>query len=280
MYQLPNECMGKREKFIDIKKVIADKSPFLAQWMPGFLMRYLQNTLHEEEINSFIETHQSLGPHDFCKAVIDRFEIELAVEGLAHVPKQGGCVLAANHPFGGMDAMSLICLLQGHREDIKFIVNDILLNLANLRGMFVGVNKHGRNAISSLRQVDELFGTEQAVCVFPAGLVSRKTKGKIRDLEWKKTFVTRSKRHGRPIIPVFIKGELSNFFYNLANLRKGLGIKTNLEMLYLVDEMFKQHGKKIKVAFGAPIAPHILDGTKTDDEWATEVKRQVYQLAQ
>ncbi|EAY31789.1 conserved hypothetical protein [Microscilla marina ATCC 23134] len=175
--------------------------------------------------------------------------------------------------------MAIVTLLKQKRTDIKFIVNDVLMNLVNLQGMFVGVNKHGKNVKESLRQVDELFATDQLICVFPAGLVSRKKKGAIRDLEWKKTFITRARKHHRLIIPTYIDGELSNFFYRLSNIRTKVGVKTNIEMLYLVNEMFKQRNKKMKVIFGKPIVSNNLDRKiKSDAEWAEEIKNKVYQL--
>lgn len=270
--------MSDKQKFIDIKRVISDKNPKLLKWTPGFVVRYLKNILHEDEINSVIDKNRDKVDFEFCEEVIKHFNIKLAAEGLDNVPATGGCVLAINHPLGGMDAMAIVTLLQQKRTDIKFIVNDVLMNLTNLKGMFVGVNKHGKNVKDSLRKVDELFATDQLICVFPAGLVSRKSKKVIRDLEWKKTFITRARKHQKTIIPAYINGELSNFFYRLSNIRTKMGIKTNIEMLYLVNEMFKQRNKEMKVIFGDPVDPTTLDRTKNDAEWANEMKNKVYQL--
>ena len=270
--------MSEKKKFIDIKRVLEEKNPKLKKWLPGFMVRYLQKILHEKEVNEFIESQNDSDSFEFCQAVIKKFNIELNAFGIENVPDEGGCVLAVNHPLGGMDAMALVTLLEHKRKDIKFIVNDILLNLDSLKGMFVGVNKHGKNAKDSLKKVDELFATDQLICLFPAGLVSRKKNGKVRDLEWKKTFVTRSRKHDKPIIPVHINGELSNFFYRLSNIRGKVGIKANIEMLYLVNELYKQNDKKMNVVFGNPIDSRSLDKSKTDLQWATEIKEKVYQL--
>lgn len=271
--------MSEKNKFIDVKKVIADKNPRLLKWLPGFLLRYIQQTLHEKDVNEFIEKNKNKNSFDFCDEVVDNFHIDLTAKGIENVPTSGGCVLAINHPLGGMDAMAIVTLLKQRRKDIKFIVNDVLMNLENLKDMFIGVNKHGKNAKESLGRVDKLFATEQLICVFPAGLVSRKKNGEIRDLEWKKTFVTRSRKHNKPIIPVHINGELTNFFYRLSNFRTALGIKANIEIFYLVNELFKQQNKKMNVIFGEPIDSSQLDRSKSDLEWAQEIKDKVYQLA-
>lgn len=268
--------MAENEPFIDIKRLIASKNPKLLKWLPGFVIKYLQRILHEQDVNEFLANCKGKKGIEFCDEVVEKFKLTFEITGLENIPTDGGVILACNHPLGGMDAMALVSILKEKRRDIKFIVNDILLNLENLKDMFVGVNKHGGNASESLRKVDELFGSDQLVCVFPAGLVSRKKKGVVEDLEWKKTFVTRSKKHNKTIVPVYLDGKLSNFFYRLANFREKVGIKANIEMLYLVNELYKQKNKKIAIHFGAPIPSSTFDKSKNDKEWAATVKHKVY----
>lgn len=270
----------KENKLIDIRKVIGDKNPKLLKLLPGFVIRYIQRILHEKDVNEVVETNKDKHNQDFCQAVIDRFNIKLIVEGIENVPTTGGVTLAMNHPLGGMDAMALVTALKNQRTDLKFIVNDILLHLESMKGMFVGVNKHGRNSNSNLLKIDEIFSTGSAVCIFPAGLVSRKIDGKVQDLEWKKTFVSLSLKHNQPIIPVYIDGKLSNFFYRLAAFRKAIGIKANIEMFFLVDELFKQKNVTMKLTFGKPIYPESLDKSKSQKQWAEEIRKQVYSFSE
>jgi putative hemolysin len=117
------------------------------------------------------------------------------------------------------------------------------------------------------------------VVIFPSGFVSRKKKGVVKDLEWKKTFVTRARKYNVPIVPVHIQGELSPFFYRLSRLREFLGIKANIEMLFLVNELFKQRNTSIKIIFGEAIQPEILDTTiRKDIEWAAYIKDVAFNL--
>ncbi len=264
--------------FIDIKKLIANKSPKLTKWLPWFVISYLKKTLHQDEINDFLEKHKDSYNADFCNAVIDYFNIDIKTEGLENIPKDGPVIIAMNHPLGGMDAMALISALKESRKDLKFIVNDILMNLRNLEDLFFGVNKHGKNDLSIRKQISDVFEAENAVCIFPAGLVSRRNNGQVRDLDWKKTFVTYSIKFNQPIIPVFIDGELSNFFYRLSNFRKAIGIKANIEMLYLADEMFKQRDKKMLIRIGKPILPADLDLNMNERALAQQIKQKVYQM--
>lgn len=272
--------MEKEKKIIDIENIIRKKSPNLLKLLPGFILRYLKRILHEKDVNDFIRAHQNDSPIDFCNSVITSFNIHIDYEGLDNIPKDGGAILAMNHPWGGMDAMALVTVLQKKRTDVKFIVNDVLLFLENLRPIFVGVNKLGKNAVKSLKEVEQTFMGNELLCIFPAGLVSRKRKDKVVDLKWKKTFITRSIKHRKTIIPVYINGELTNFFYRLSNIRKKIGIKSNIEMLYLVNELYKQHNQKIKITFGSPINASTFDASKTHQEWADYVKDKVYQLSE
>jgi len=108
--------------------------------------------------------------------------------------------------------------------------------------------------------------------------VSRKSKGVVKDLTWKKTVITRSKKFKKNIIPIHIDGELSNFFYRLSNIRTKLGIKANIEMLYLIDETLKQKNKTYTITIGEPLLHSTFNKTKTDLEWAKFVKEKVYSL--
>jgi putative hemolysin len=174
----------------------------------------------------------------------------------------------------------LVQIVGRTRKDIRFIVNDILLQLKNLKGIFIGVNKHGKNTPDIYANLDDLYASGSGVLIFPAGLVSRKRNGKIRDLEWRKSFITKARKNELDVIPVFIKGKNSEFFYNLARFRERIGIKANIEMLYLADEMYRQKNQTITVIFGKPIPHQMFDKSRTDQEWAQLVKEHVYCIAE
>ena len=260
--------------------MIGSKNPKLLKRLPGFIIRYLKRILHQREVNQIIHENKDLVGVDFCHQLINRFQLDVVLKRIENAPKEGGVIFVCNHPLGGMDAIALVHRFHEYRPDMKFIVNDLLLNLKNLKGLFVGVNKHGATALRSLQNVDKLFNSDKAVFVFPAGLVSRKIDGKIQDVDWKKTFITRAKKYNQPIIPVYIEGRLSNFFYGFARFRERLGIKVNIEMLYLVNELFKQKKRRIEIRFGEAISPAELDKSKNDRQWAAEIRQRCYNLAE
>ncbi len=267
-----------QEKVIDIEKVIKDKNPKLLKLLPKFIINYIKIIAHQDDVNDILHDFKDIHDYEFCAALIKRLNMKVTVNGQENIPTDGGIIFAANHPLGGMDAMALVTVIEPYRTDVKFIVNDILLNLKNLNGLFVGVNKHGGNTKNSLKVIDDLFASDKAVFVFPAGMVSRRKKGKVADLEWKKTFITRAKKHNKTIIPVYVGGSLSNFFYRLSNLRTTLGIKANLEMLYLCDESFKQRDKTLNIIFGKPIPSSFFDGSKSDKEWSKWMEENVHSM--
>lgn len=265
-----------QKKFIDVSKVIAEKAPKLKKWMPKFALVWLKNKLHEDEINQLMHELKDEYGLEFNKKGLEKFGAKIETINQELVPKTGGIIVAANHPLGGLDGMALIKAVGDVRKDVRFVVNDVLDNLKNYGDVFVGVNKITSTSARSLRVMENILISEDAVIFFPAGLVSRKQKGSIKDLPWKKSFVTQAIDHKRQIVPVFIEGQNSKFFYRFANLRKRIGIKANIEMLFLPDEMFKQKGQTIKIHFGKPFDSAILDNRKSHKAWAAHIKQYVY----
>lgn len=269
----------KAEKFVDVQQLIAGKNKGLLKVIPGFIIKWLKGIIHEDEVNEFFDFHRKSDAFEFCQATVERFNLTLNVEGDDNIPSAPTpIILVANHPLGGLDAISLIHSLKHRRNDLKFIVNDFLMAVYTLKDRFIGVNKVGKSAKESLKKVEEQFALGTATFLFPAGLVSRKSGGVVKDLEWKKTFVSKAKKYNLPVIPVYFGGRLTNRFYRLANLRKLFGIKFNIEMLYLVDEMFYQQDMHIDIMIGKPIGPTIFTREKSDHAWAQWVKEEVYKL--
>ncbi len=272
--------MNKEElQLIDVDKVLRAKAGAAYRLIPRPLISYLKRIVHQDEINEVLEEHKGEDGLSFIKSVlIDHFDLDIEVVNFEHLPADGRYVVASNHPLGGLDGLALMHVIGRKRTDFKFLANDILLELSNLKDYFVPVNKHGRHKIESVRVLERCFASDDLILIFPAGLVSRKQGRQIKDLEWKKTVITKAVKHQRDVIPVYIEGKNSAFFYNLARWRKRLGIKFNLEMLYLPDEMFKQQDKKIRIIFGKPVSYTTFTKKFSHHEWAQKMKEHVYRL--
>jgi len=265
---------------IDIEKVIANKNPRLLKLLPAFLIRYLKKIIHQDEFNEFLKLHGDLEGLDFIREGLKFMETNYEVIGLENLPKEGRFLFVSNHPLGGLDGLVFINEIGKIWPRLKFPVNDLLMNIKNLDPIFLPINKHGKQDKQAVIQIEKSYASDDQILYFPAGLCSRKKKGKIEDLEWKKHFITKAVKHKRDIVPVHFSGRNSNFFYNLANLRVLLGIKSNIEMVYLPNEMFKQKDKKITVRFGKPISYGMFDKTLSPAAWAEKVKKIVYSLGE
>jgi len=265
------------EGLINVEKVIASKSENALKYTPQFIISYLKRIVHQDYINNFLLVNKDKLGLDFVRAVMEEFQVKVKVEGLENIQPERKYIIASNHPLGGLDGVALMDVVGQIRKDIIFPVNDLLMHVPNLLPLFIPINKHGSNT-DNARIIDSSFASNAMMLFFPAGLVSRRKKGRIEDLEWKKTFIRKSRDYQRDIIPTYIEGKNSAFFYRLANWRARLGIKMNIEMLYLADEMFKQYGNEIKITFGSPIPYQMFDRSKKDIEWAAEVKKKVYAL--
>ena len=264
--------------FIDLDKVIAAKSPSLQKKMPRFLMRWLNKLLHVDEINYYLYTYRDKFGSDFTEAILtEALSVKIEVVNPQNIPQGVNPLLVGNHPLGGVDGMALINEIGKVRRDILFPVNDFLLYLPGLRSNFIPINIVGRNS-SNLNALEEAFADNNALLYFPAGLCSRKQKGEIKDLEWKKTFIKKAVQYHRDITPVYVDAKNTNRFYRIANWRKKLGIKFNIEMALLPDEMFRQRGKTIRLVFGKPISYTMFDSRYTDKQWAAMVREHVYRL--
>lgn len=270
----------KNEKFIEIEKVIGGKSPRLLKMLPKFLIRYLKRVIHEDDLNEALATHGHKKGAEFVEGILSMMQVSYTVAGIENLDPNGRYLFASNHPLGGLDGMILIHAISKHYPNVKFPVNDLLMHLKQLHPVFIPVNKHGSQSTANAKLMEDAFASSDQILYFPAGLCSRKQKGGIiEDLEWKKSFIAKAVKHERDVVPVFFSGRNSKFFYNFARIRSKLGIKANIEMLYLVDEMYRQKGQSITVTFGKSIPYQTFDKSKTPQQWAEWVKRMVYQTS-
>lgn len=266
----------ENKKFIDIEKILKEKAFSLYKWLPRFAINWLKKKLHENDINKTMEELKDDVGLEFNRKGLEKLGAKVESVNAHFVPKIGSIVIVSNHPLGGLDGMALIKAVGDVRSDVHFLVNDVLKNIKNYGEIYVAVNKLGATSAKYLRVIEEVFRTESALLLFPAGLVSRKQNGLVRDLVWKKSYVTQAIDHQRMIQPVFIEGQNSKFFYNFAMWRKRLGIKANLEMLFLPDEMFKARKETIKVHFSKPFDSALLNESKTHKQWSDLIYQYIY----
>ena len=262
---------------VDIEKVIRGKSQKLADRLPRFVLNYIKKTIHQDEINRLLLENREYTGVEFASHILKDLDVSYRVHFSGKRPAPDGrYIFVSNHPLGGLDGMILISYIGSSFGDVKFIVNDLLMYIRPLAPVFVPVNKYGRMRHDNTRMFQETFDSDSQILYFPAGLCSRLIKGKVTDLDWKKTFVTKAIESRRDIVPMFFSGENSRRFYRLANLRKRLGIKVNIETFLLPDEMFRKKGSAFDLYIGEPIPYTTLTGDHTHKEWCDIIRQKCY----
>jgi putative hemolysin len=261
---------------IDLDQILRNKSG--KRKVPKFVVSLLKRIVHQDFINAFLRRHHGKEGIEWSKAFLNEFDIKIKTYGEENIPESGRFIFAANHPMGGTESHVFMKVVHDHFPNIKFPVNDILMELKPMRSLFVPINKFGAQQKQNIQLLNETFESDAQILIFPAGMASRKIKGKIQDLDWKKTFITKAIQTKRDVIPVYIEGRNSNFFYNLANLRKWLGIKFNVEMIFLPGEVLKQRGATICLYFGEPVSYTKFDRSKSHKGWADEIRNQIYSI--
>lgn len=270
------------EKTIDLDKIVRSKMGEKSKFVPGFAMSWLKRITHQDEVNRFLWESRNLTGTEWLEECVRYLDMNLVIEGKENLPSKDDGKLytfVSNHPLGGADGVALGAIIGRHYDSkFRYLVNDLLMNLPGLAPLCIGINKTGGQSRNFPAMVEAGFQSDNHILMFPAGLCSRKTNGKVRDLAWKKTFIAKSVQYQRDVVPIHFSGQNSEFFYRLANICKALHIKFNIAMLFLVDEMYKNVHKTFRVSIGKPIPWQTFDKSKTPMEWAEFVKNNLYEL--
>ena len=264
---------------IDVDKVLRERLPKHYRYIPRFAVRWLERTICQDRLNAILLKMAGKNSVDAATAALDEMDITVEATGLEKLPEGGRYMFVSNHPLGGLDGLALISLL-GNRYDhkIKFLVNDLLMAVEPLRGVFLPVNKYGSQSRATAAQIEEALKSDNQFITFPAGLCSRmQPDGSIADLPWQKAAVVHAVNYERDIVPVFFDAANSPFFYRFAKWRKKLGIKFNIELVFLPKEMIKQSGSTLQVIIGEPISWNAIDVSHPKQE-AARLRDIVYNI--
>ena len=252
--------MSSEAMRIDVDKVLRERLPKHYRYIPRFAVRWLERTICQNQLNAILLKMAGKNSVDAATAALDEMDITVRATGLEQLP-EGRYMFVSNHPLGGLDGLALISLL-GNRYDknIKFLVNDLLMAVEPLRGVFLPVNKYGSQSRAAATQIEKALKSDAQFITFPAGLCSRmQPDGTIADLPWQKAAVAHAVNYQRDIVPIYFDAHNSRFFYRFAKWRKKLGIKFNIELIFLPKEMIKQCGATLRVFIGEPIPWDSLD---------------------
>ncbi len=266
---------------INVEKIIDDRYPSLFKNKPKLFKKItlslFEKVLHLKEINTFIEKNSDVKDIEFIDEIFEmlNFSFRIANKDIKRIPSEGRLICAANHPIGSLDSLSLIKLVSEIRTDVKIVANDVLLGIKNLEDLFLPFNLESRSAQrQNIRAIAEALNKEMAVIIFPAAEVSRLKWIYIRDGKWQKGVLYFSKKYKAPVLPIYIDGKNSLFFYLFSILHKGLS------KVLLSHELFNKKNKTINIKVGDPIPPQAFANDFINDKYQTKLlKKHVYLIA-
>lgn len=270
--------MSDKNNVIDIEKVIRNSDSKFVRSLPKFIIRIIAKVVRQDELNQAINRNRDKSGIPFINGVLDYWNINVIVKGNENVPSAGRFVFVANHPVGGIDALAFLSTIHSFFPNVISPSNQLFNYIPNLHSVILGVNVFGINTKVTVEKFNQLFKSDSQIMIFPAGIVSRRSKGVISDLPWQKSFITKSIQYKRDIIPVHISGRNSSLFYAVSNLRKFLRIKMSVEIILLPREMMKQINSSITLTIGKPIHCKTLANDFNYKEGAQKIKAIVYSL--
>ena len=267
---------------INIDKILHDKMGNKAKFVPRPLVSWLKKILHQDEVNRYLWESRHLSGTEWLEECVRYLDMSIELVGEENLPDKNDGKLytfVSNHPLGGEDGVALGAIIGRHYDGrFRYLVNDLLMNLPGLAPVCIPINKTGSQSRNFPAMVEAGFKSDNHMLMFPAGICSRRRDNVVRDIEWKKTFITKSVEYQRDIVPIHFGGQNSDFFYKLANFSDKYVKKVNIAMLFLVDEMYKNVHKHFRVAIGKPIPWQTFDKSRTPAQWAQYVQDIVYKL--
>ena len=173
---------------IDVEAILASKAGKKARYVPRFVISYLKKIIHQDEVNGFLDLYGDKMDYDFVDAFMKFFKNSFEVHGLENLPKDGRrFTFVSNHPLGAQDGLGLAYILSPQYEGkIKFLVNDLLMNLPQISSFWIPVNKTGSQARNFPQQVNAAFESDNHIVLFAQDKGCDKGSGMEKDIHSKK----------------------------------------------------------------------------------------------
>lgn len=242
------------------------------------MVRFAVWVIRQKEMNRIMDKYSDFEGVDFVQEILKEFNITIQKEGVENLPENPRHIFIANHPFGVIDGLITSNIVGGKYGEMKSIGNQTFFYVPNLIPIIAAVNIFGTSSREHLAELEKDFRSDTPIVTFPAGAVSRLRKWKISDEPWQKSFLTKAISSQRNIIPIYIYGTNSFWYYFVSGLRRMLFIKTNIEHILLPREMFKKRNKTIRVRIGASIPYTTFDKSKKPHEWVDHIRGKLYSL--
>lgn len=219
---------------------------------------------------------------DFAGGVLQDLNTDYRIgnpERLDMLP-DGPFITVSNHPYGGLDGIILIDLFGHLRDGYKYMVNEFLYMVENLRPCLIVVNPKTELSGSKIT-VNNIHGVREAlqrirdgfpVGFFPSGAISDLSlkEMKIRDRGWQHSVLRLIQKAGVPVVPVRFFDHNSFWFYNL-----GL-INWKVRLLQLPHELVNKKHRRIRIGIGDTISVEAQSRYKDIREYGGFLREKVY----
>ncbi len=254
-----------------------DKIELFPKITQDIVINSVKRLIYEEKINSFLKEHEDNAPFDFIEAVLEyfNFSYKFVSNQIENIPPSGKCIIIANHPLGGLDALSLIDMIRKVRVDVKIMANDVLSHLKPLKPILLDIDVFSKKiSKKSIEKIYSALDKEQAIIIFPSGEVSRAKPNGIKDTKWHKGFLKFAIKKQAPILPVYIKARNSSLFYTISSINK------KISTLLLPMEMFRKKNKQLDFKIGQIVPPKSFSKNGLDINTNVKLfKKHLYKIA-
>ena len=226
--------------------------------MPHWLWRPLGRVMGIDHLEHlYAQLPGGLGARDFAEAALATLGVRYALHApeWQRLPATGPLMVAANHPYGGIDGLAAIAALLDRRPDLKVIATQSLAGLEPLRSVLIPVDNFGHSAsrggnVVALRQALRHVKAGGALLLFPAGAVSHLDLAHrcVADPPWNRTATALLAAAGAPVAPLYVHGS-NGAGFQLAGL-----LHPALRTALLPREVTNKRGTCLDLRLGEPIA--------------------------
>jgi len=243
------------------------KNNILSKAIFNFLSKYLRI---KESI--YVGDHiQSMSGSEAFIWLGETYTKMCEIDGLDNIPKKGKCLIVSNHPMGPADAVALYHSVSKVREDAFFFANEIFVYLLgafdNMMAPVVWDQETQLHTATkkTIERMRTFFSEERIGILFPSGRLSKFTLFGLKERAWQKTPLSIAERHECLLVPAYIVGRNSWFFYFASVINKQLRDVTQL------NELLNKKNKKIKIIIGKPVSRNQL--YENDDDAIKQLKK-------
>ena len=244
-----------------VDRLIKERCPsFVDHWTWPVVRPLLYTLLGYDHACRTTEYLQTLNGGDSFDHLTGQLSVDLTLNAIERMPKEGRLVVAANHPTGLADGVAVWDALRRVRRDIVFFANaDALRVNPGFSDVLIPVEwvmdkRSPAKTRETLRLAKEAFADEKCVVIFPSGKLAKKVEGVLTEHEWMPTVVSLARKHKAPVQPLNLDAANSWLYYFFSKMNG------ELRDITLFHELLNKKGSPFKMTFGPIITPDRLEG--------------------